>query len=100
MDTREAFTAKLKAQVDEWNADIQKLEAKVCQMQADKQMDYNQQLDTLRQHRDQAQQHLTQVQQAAENTWESVKQEMESTWTRISNAFTNSRARWDQSKAA
>ncbi|HEY3378760.1 MAG TPA: hypothetical protein VGL77_14830 [Armatimonadota bacterium] len=100
MDTREAFVAKLKAQLDEWNADIDKMEARARQAQADKQIAYNEHLVTLKQHRDTAQQQLAQVQQSSGDAWEEMKLGIEAAWARIAEAFTHARARLDEPKAA
>ena len=100
MDTREAFIAKLKAQLDEWSADIAKMDARARQLAADQQIAYNEQIATLKQHRDDAQQRLAQVQQSSGVAWEAMVQEIEGTWARFGQKFANARARWDQSTAA
>ena len=52
MSTRDAYVQKLKAQIDDWNSDITKLEAKVGQASADMRIKYEQSLDSLRAERD------------------------------------------------
>ncbi len=100
MDTREAFIAKLKAQLEAWHTEIEQLEARVNAAQGDKRVALNEQIAMLRQHHNEAQQHLTQVQQSAGETWEGVKQQAEVVWARVAQAFAKARERLDQSKAA
>jgi len=100
MDNRDAFIAKLKAQLDEWNADLDRWEARTRQSQANSQIAYNEQLTTLRQHRDDAQQRLTQAQQATGSAWDEMKLGLEEAWARVALAFTQARERFNQQKAA
>ena len=100
MDTRDAYVAKLKARLEEWNAEIDKLVARSRQAQADKQIAFHEHIATLQQHRDTAQQQLTQLQQASANAWEEMKQGIEDAWARIDQAFAKARTRLDESKAA
>jgi len=100
MDTRDAFVAKLQAQLDEWNADLDKLEARARKAQADQTITDNEHVTALRQHRDDAQQRLAQMQQATGDAWEDMRQGMEEAWAHIAKAFTNARARLDELKSA
>ena len=100
MDSRDAVIEKLKAQLDEWNADIAQMEARARQASADKQIALNAQLDGLRKHRDDAQQRLAQFQQASGNAWDEMKVGIEEAWTRIGMAFMKARAQFDETKAA
>ncbi len=44
MSKRDAYVAKLKAQLDEWNAEVRKWEAKAEGAQADVRIEYEKQL--------------------------------------------------------
>ncbi len=54
MNERQAYTEKMKAKLDEWNADIDKLEAQAKNAEADAQIKFQQQLDRLKATRDDA----------------------------------------------
>ena len=47
-DTRDAYVEKMKAKLDEWNADIAKLEAQAKQKEADARVSYQDQIETLK----------------------------------------------------
>lgn len=91
---------KLKAKLDEWDADIDKMEARARQSRADQQIADNRQIAALKQHRAEAQAQYTTIQQAPDNRWDEFKQGAEDLWARIGAAFTNARIRGDDSKAA
>ena len=100
MDTRDAFIAKLKDQLDAWNMEINQLEARLHAAQGDKRIHLHEQIEMLRQHHEEAQQHLAQAQQAASENWEGIRQKAEEIWGRVAQAFAKARAQLDQSKAA
>jgi hypothetical protein len=54
MNKKDDYVAKLKAQLDEWNAEVGKWEAKAKGAQADARVEYEKQLDAFRRQRDQA----------------------------------------------
>ncbi len=100
VENQDAYVAKLKAKLDEWNAQLHQLEALAGAAQADKQQVYNEHIATLQQHRDSAQQQLAQLQQASGGAWEDMKHGLEEAWMRIDQAFVKARARFNESKAA
>ena len=100
MNTRDAFMEKLRAKLDEWDAEIAQMEARSRQAKADKQIAYNRHIAALKQHHAEAQAQYTSIQQAPDDTWEELKRGAEDLWARIGAAFTNSRAELDESKAA
>jgi len=62
--TREQYATKLKARVDQWNAEVAKWEAKSRSAQADMRTEYERQLDAFRRPRDHALEHMHKVQAA------------------------------------
>lgn len=100
MDNRDAFVAKLKAKLDEWNADIDKMDAQAREAKADRQIEINNRITELRRRRDEADERLMRLQQSSGDGWEDMRQDLEDTWDRITSAFSQA---WDQigrSKAA
>lgn len=49
MSNQDAYVKKIKAKLDEWNADISKLEAKAKGAQADLEIDYKDKISSLKQ---------------------------------------------------
>ena len=99
MDSRDAFIAKLKAQLDEWNAELDQMEARAREAQADQQIAYHEHIADIRRHRDDFQQRFAQIQQATGNAWEEMTKGVEDAWARMGQAFAHARARLDESKS-
>jgi hypothetical protein len=99
MDTRDAFVVKMKAQLDQWNAELDQLEARAHLVQAEQQLAYHEHLATLRQHCHEAQLRLAQIQQATGGAWEEMRQGVEAAWNLLVQAFAHARARMDELKS-
>jgi len=69
---RDAYVEKLKAQLDEWNTDIDKLAAKAAHAEVNAKIEYQNQLDDLRAKRDDVRDKLLAVQQAGDGAWEDL----------------------------
>jgi uncharacterized coiled-coil DUF342 family protein len=95
MSTRDAYVQKLKAQIDDWNADITKLEAKAGQAAADAKIKYEQSLDSLRAERDQVSEKLEQIQESSEDAWEEFQGSAEDLWDRTKAAFAAAKAEFE-----
>lgn len=84
---RKAFVDKLVAQLKEWDAEIDKLEAKAQGAQAETKAKYNKQVQELRNKKKVAQDKLEQVKQASEGAWEDLKSGAEEAFGAMKNAF-------------
>ena len=73
MNNKKAYEKKIQAQVDEWNAEIEKLKAQASQVRADMQINYNNQIEELQQRKKSVNKKLTQLKQASEESWEDLK---------------------------
>lgn len=87
MSNRDAYVEKMKAKIDEWNADIEKMEAKARGAEADAKIKYSEQLTAMRQHRDEARARMRELQVASEDAWERIRDGMESAWASMSKGF-------------
>ncbi|WP_035271615.1 sll1863 family stress response protein [Desulfonatronum thiodismutans] len=79
-EKRDAYVQRLKAKVDEWNADIDKLTAKADQAEADAKIKCQQKLEELRSKRQELEEKIVDLQSAGESTWEELRQGVESSW--------------------
>jgi uncharacterized coiled-coil DUF342 family protein len=95
MSTRDAYVQKLKAQIDDWNADITKLEAKAGQATADVRIKYEQSLNSLRAERDRVSDKLEQIQESSEDAWEEFQAGAEDLWGRTKAAFAAAKAEFE-----
>jgi lipid II:glycine glycyltransferase (peptidoglycan interpeptide bridge formation enzyme) len=87
MVNREEYVAKLKAQLDQWNAEVSKWEAKSKEAQAGMGADADKQLEAYRQQRDQAMEQLRKVQNASGDAWKELMRGAEDAWSKVREAF-------------
>ena len=71
-EKRDAYVQKLKAQLDEWNADINKLEAKADQAEVRAKIEYHKRIADLRARRKEVEDKIGELQQAGEGAWEDL----------------------------
>jgi uncharacterized coiled-coil DUF342 family protein len=95
MSTRDAYVQKLKAQIDDWNADITKLEAKAGHAAADVRIKYEHSLDSLRAERDAVHAKVEQIQGSTEDAWEELKDHAEELWEKTKRAFAAAKAEFE-----
>jgi predicted nucleic acid-binding Zn-ribbon protein len=94
METKDAYVKKLKAQIDEWSTELDKLEAKAKKTSADAKLEYESQIKALRQRYDSAKARITEIQQASEGSWEDLKQGVESAWGAFKQGLDKAKARF------
>ena len=92
MATRDEFVTRLKAKLDEWNAEIDELEAKAAQQKARADQRYAEQIVALKQKRDEAAEKLKEIQGATGDAWESLKSGAETLWDGLSHTLKESKA--------
>ena len=94
MESRDAYVKKMQAKLDEWNADIAKLEAKAQGAKADAQAGYNQQIENLKSKREEAAGKLKEMQSAGDDAWEDLKAGIEMAWDSLGSAVTSAFSRF------
>lgn len=77
MTKRDEYVAKMKSQLDDLNAEIDKLAAKSKGAKQDMQAKYKQEMADLRAQSGKARAKLDELKNAGEDTWESMVAEME-----------------------
>ena len=93
---KDAYVDKLKARLDEWNADIEKLVAKAAQAEAEAKIEYQNQLDDLRAKRDDVRDKLLAVQQAGDGAWEDLKEGLENSWEILKMSFNKAKSEFEK----
>src|SRR6056297_501932 len=91
---RQAYIEKLKAQMDQWDAEIDKLEAKAREAQADQRIRYEEAVQDMHQRRDEAQKMLKRVQEASAASWKDLRTGFDAAWSDVSKAMDRAMARW------
>mgnify|MGYP006309054223 CR=1 FL=1 len=77
MSMKESYEKKLQAQLDEWDAEINKLKAKADKAQADAQLEYYEKVEELRMMQEAARAKLTELREAGDDAWEDLKAGLE-----------------------
>ena len=94
MTSRDEYLEKLKTKLDEWDAEIDKIESSARKAQADTKAQYDKQLETLREMRDDAQTKLSEMQNATAEAWDVMAQGTEKAWNAWFNAFEDARSKF------
>ncbi len=95
-EKRDAYVQKLKAKIDEWNADIDKLTAKADQTQAEAKIKYQQELEDLRGKRQELEDKIADLQSSGESAWEELKQGVESSWEVWKASFSRAKTAFEK----
>ena len=96
MATREEYVARLKAQLDQWNAEMAKWEARAKEAQAGWQAEAEKQLEAVRSRRDEALYQMKLVQNASADAWSDMMQGADAAWKAMSEAFGRARSHFDK----
>ena len=83
------YEKKLKAQLEEWDADINRLRAKANAARAEARVKYLDEVDKLRDQKKQAQARLDELEEAQEDAWEDMKTGIDAAWKNLGNAVNN-----------
>ena len=94
--TREEYVAKLKSQIDNWNAEAAKWEAKAKQAQAGMQADYERQLAQFRTRRDTAMNEVQRLQNASADAWKDMMQGADAAFKSMQAAFEKARSEFQK----
>ena len=87
MTTRDAYVKKLKEQLDRWNQELSKLEAKAKQPLVGMKGAYEKQLKELRERRNVMQQQMADIQKAGDHAWDHLKTGADTAWKAMEESF-------------
>ncbi|MGD8993187.1 MAG: hypothetical protein PVI00_17145 [Desulfobacterales bacterium] len=73
MKAKEAYVQKLHAKIDEWNADIDKLVAKADQLEASSRIEYEKQIEALKNKRNEIKEKISELNRSGEGALEDLK---------------------------
>lgn len=94
MSDKKAYTRKLEAEIEEWNAEIGLLRAKAKSASADAQLEYEQQIDDLERKRDEMDDKLQELNNASAGAWEDVKRGVNRAWKDMTAAVEGAASRF------
>lgn len=96
MNNRDVYVKKLKAMLDEWNALIDKHQAKANQLEAESKTEYQKQLSDMRSMRDGVDGKISTLEQAGESAWEDLKQGLDNSWDILKASFQKAKSEFDR----
>jgi len=94
MNEKELYQQKKQAQLDEWQAELEKFKAKASAATADAQLELNKQIEALEVKIEEGKAKLAEVADASEGAWESIKEGVESAWESMKSAFSDAAAKF------
>ncbi len=94
MTSRDDYLDEFKVKLDEWNAEIDKLESNARQAQADAKVQYDKQLEALREMRDDAQTKFSEMQNTTTEAWDVMLRGTEKAWEAWTNAFAEAQSKF------
>ena len=98
MNKRDEYLKKLKLQLDEWNAEVAKWEAKTRGAQADMRVEYEKQLETFRRQRDQGLEQMRKVQAASGDAWIDLVHGADDAWAKMREAYEKAQSHFHKKK--
>lgn len=87
MTNRHEYIEKFKTKLDEWDSEIDELEAKALKASADIKYELEDQLTSLRLKRDLARLKMTEVKDASEEAWVDIKEGADEAWSSLKEAI-------------
>lgn len=94
MSTRDAYVEKMKATLNEWNAELSKLEAQAASAQADAKLRYEKQMKALREQREEARAKLRELESASDAAWQDMQRGYEAAWSSMTRAWSDAMKRF------
>lgn len=94
MSSKNAYSKKIQAQLDEWDADIQKLQARADRAEANAQLEIRKQVKTLKRKRQEAGDKLAELKAAGDDAWEDFKDGLEAAKDSLGSALKSATSRF------
>ena len=95
-EKRDAYVQKLKAEMAELDAEIEKLAAKADQADAAAKIEYHRQLENLRAKRNDLEENFAELQKAGEAAWEDLKQGLENSWEILKTSLAKAKSEFER----
>jgi len=96
MMNRDEYVQKLKAQLDEWNAEARKWEQKAQEAQSHMKAEYEKQLAALNARRDEVLYQMKLMQSASQDAWQDMMKGADQAWKSMQEAFDRARSHFDK----
>ncbi|SHK07582.1 hypothetical protein SAMN02745216_02842 [Desulfatibacillum alkenivorans DSM 16219] len=94
MEKKDAYVVKMQAKLDEWSADIDRLEAKAKNAKADAQINYREQIEELQARRKLARERLMKMRESGTDAWADLKTGFEQAVDSLGDAIKAAKSRF------
>jgi septal ring factor EnvC (AmiA/AmiB activator) len=94
MERNDAYVAKLKKQLDEWNAELNQWQVKAQKSSADIRQIYEDQIASLTKQKDHLSDKLTQLQSSSTEAGGDLRRGVDESWLHLKEAFNRARSRF------
>ncbi|MGI0120007.1 coiled coil domain-containing protein [Zooshikella sp. RANM57] len=94
MSMKDTYEKKLQEQLDHWNEEIDRLKSKAGHVKEDTRHEYHEQLEHIRQKRQEAHAKLQELKAASDDAWEDLKAGIELAWDSLSEAVKSAASRF------
>ena len=94
MNERDAYVEKMKSRLDAWNAEIDRLEARAREAEADARIRYAKQIESLKAQRAEAEEHLARLRTAGDAAWKDFTTGIEGAWDAMEDALKSALSRF------
>jgi lipid II:glycine glycyltransferase (peptidoglycan interpeptide bridge formation enzyme) len=91
---RDEYVQKLKTQLDGWNAEAAKWEARTKAAQDEVKTEYQRQLALFHQRRDEGMKKMREIQAAGSDAWMEMTRGADDAWKRMQDAFNQARSKF------
>jgi hypothetical protein len=95
MTTRDEYVAKLKTQLDRWNADVTRWEDQAKSAQAQLKAEYAKQLETLHAQQELARYQMKLLESASATAWTELSKGADEAWDKMRAAIGQARAQFE-----
>ncbi len=96
MSDKELYQQKRQAQLDGWQAEVDKLKAKASAASADVQLEMNRQIRALESKIAEGKAKLSKLSEAGEDAWDSIRDGVESAWDSMKSAVKDAAAKFKE----
>ena len=93
MEMKQAYHQKMAAQLAQWGAEIDLLQAKAVNAGADLRIQYNEDLQALKEKRELASAQLESLKEASNDAWAQIKETADTMWDELKQGITDAHSK-------
>lgn len=96
MNKKDMFFEKMKNKLDQWSADIDKLQDKVDEMETGLKVEYQELVRDLNTMRSAARERLTELEESSSDAWTELQEGIEASWDELEQSLQESKKKFNQ----